>query len=123
MRTAASDQKTEINMYRYIRNRINQNWEFYKLVVKNNSGVSSKNYALVAGVTIAKWWALVYLPAIILIDQLFGLSPAINLWGVATLIGAIEAILAILILGKVKSEQYEHKHNYHENHTEPETHQ
>lgn len=99
-------------MLSYIKNRIANQWEFYKLVVTNNSGVSSKNYALVAGVQIAKWWALFYLPAIIFIDQLFGLSPVINLWGVAALIGAIEAILAILILGKVKSEKYEHNH-YH----------
>jgi len=88
-------------MLAYIKNRINQQWEFYCKVVKNNSGVSSKNYALVAGVTIAKWWA-------------FGYTPMINLWSVAALIGAIEAILAILILGKVKSEKYERRHTHYE---------
>ncbi len=101
-------------MLAYIKNRINQQWEFYCKVVKNNSGVSSKNYALVAGVTIAKWWALVYLPAMIFLDQLFGYTPMINLWSVAALIGAIEAILAILILGKVKSEKYERRHTHYE---------
>lgn len=100
-------------MLKHIRTRITQQWEFYKLLVTNNTGVSSKNYALVSGVRIAKWWALVYLPAIIFIDQLFGLSPQVNLWGVAALIASIEAILAILILGKVKSDKYESFHSIH----------
>ena len=114
-----SPQQPEISMLRYIKDQISKQWEFYQAVVRNNSGISSKNYALVAGVKIAKWWALVYLPAIIFIDQIFGLSPVINLWGVASLIGAIEAILAILILGKVKSEKYEHNQYFKRTNEEP----
>jgi hypothetical protein len=96
-------------MIKYIKSRINSQWEFYQKVVQNNSGVSSKNYALAAGVAIAKWWTLVYLPVMLLIDQIFNKPINVNLWSVAALIGAIEAILAILILFKVKSEKYEVK--------------
>ena len=81
------------------------------MIVRNNTGVSSKNYALITGVQIAKFWTLLYLPAMLFIDQIFGLAITVNLYGVAALIGAIEAILAILILMKVKSEKYEATNN------------
>jgi uncharacterized membrane protein YuzA (DUF378 family) len=94
---------------KYIKSRLKQEREFYELIVRNNTGVSSKNYALVTGVQIAKFWTLVYLPAMLFIDQIFGKSITVNLYTVAALIGAIEAILAILILFKVKSEKYEYE--------------
>lgn len=100
-------------MIKYIKDRLRQERIFYEKIVRNNTGVSSKNYALVTGVQIAKFWTLVYLPAMLFIDQIWQLPININLYGVTALIGAIEAILAILILFKVKSERYEfqNKHN------------
>jgi hypothetical protein len=97
--------------WQYIKGRLKQEREFYELIVRNNTGVSSKNYALITGVQIAKFWTLLYLPAMLFIDQIFGLAITVNLYGVAALIGAIEAILAILILMKVKSEKYEATNN------------
>jgi len=81
-------------------------------LIRNNTGVSVKNFAVFWGVIIAVVWVLIYLPAFIILDQIWGYKITLNLYGITALIGAIEAILAILITGKVKSEQYERHNNY-----------
>jgi len=80
---------------------------FFVKLIQNNTGVSIKNFAVFCGVMIALVWVLIYLPAFILLDQIWKYKMTINLYGITALVGAIEAILAILITGKVKSEQYE----------------
>lgn len=83
--------------------------KYLKLLVQSDTKESSKRFALLVGVLIAGIWMLVYLPAMLFIDQIWGRPLASNLFGIAAVVGAVEAILAILILAKVKSEQYERK--------------
>lgn len=80
---------------------------FYLRLIKNNTGISVKNFALFWGVVIAVSWTVIFLPIIIFVNQFFGKDVTINLIGLASLVGAIEAILAVLITFKVKSEKYE----------------
>ena len=94
-------------MIKYLRDRLRTQWLFYQKVVRNNSGVSSKNYVLVTGVQMGKWWMLVFFPAMLFLDQVFGLKPSISYSEIAILVGAIEGFVAVFLGLKVWSEKYE----------------
>jgi uncharacterized membrane protein YagU involved in acid resistance len=80
---------------------------YLKRLVQSDTKDSSKRFALIVGVFIAALWMLLYLPAMLFIDQIWGKPLASDLFGIAAVVAAVEAILAILILAKVKSEKYE----------------
>ena len=82
---------------------------YFRKLIDSDTKESSKRFALLVGVVIAGIWMLIYLPAMLFIDQICGKPLASDLFGIAAVVAAVEAILAILILAKVKSEQYERR--------------
>lgn len=94
---------------------------YLRRLISSDSKDSSKRFALVVGVVIAAAWTLVFLPVLLFVDLFTGRSITTNLYAVAALVVAIEAILAILILAKVKSEMYERSYGFpRNNHTSSE---
>lgn len=77
-----------------------------KQLLRNNSGVSVKSFSLFMGVFIAVITVLSVL-TLIFLDFFLEKKMNINLTHLAIFVGAIEAIIAVLMGLKVLSEKYE----------------
>lgn len=79
-------------------------------LIKNNTGVSSKNFFLVAVTIIGL--ILLLVPAVILLVEVFNNHTInTNLNGLAAYIGAVASVFATAGITKAWSERYEHKNN------------
>ena len=77
-------------------------------LIKNNTGVSSKNFFLVAVTVIGL--ILLLVPAILLIvEVIYNHTIATDLNGLATYIGAVAAVFTSAGITKAWSEKYERK--------------
>lgn len=88
---------------------------YFKLLVQNGSGVSSKSFFLVVVTIIG--CILLLVPAIILVVEVFfNHTVATDLNGLAAYITAVAAMFASVGITKVWGEKNEHKsHKHHEN--------
>lgn len=81
---------------------------YFNKLINNNTGVSSKNFFLVAVTIIGL--ILLLVPAIILLVEVFtNHTIATNLTGLAAYIGAVASLFATAGLTKAWSEKYEKK--------------
>lgn len=81
---------------------------YLKQLVKNNTGVSSKNFLLVVATLIGL--VLLLVPAIVLIvEVIYNHTIVTSLTGMASYIGAVAAMFGTVGITKVWSEKYEHK--------------
>lgn len=82
---------------------------FFNKLIKNNTGVSSKNFFLVV-VTIIGCLLLLVPVFTLTIEAIFMHTISTDLSGMAAYIGAVSAVLASGGLTKAMSEKYEHHH-------------
>ena len=88
-------------------------------LIKNNTGISSKNFFLVVVTIIG--CILLLIPAIILLVEIFTTHTiATDLTGIASYIGAVAGIFAAAGVTKAWSEKYEDNHNEFINHSDNE---
>lgn len=87
---------------------------FFKKLVKNNNGYSSKTFVMLWGILIITIWSF-FLMFIIYLSVVKKFE--IQWVGISTLIGALATLALAVIYGKVKGEQYE---NYYNNKNEEE---
>ena len=81
---------------------------YFNKLINNNTGVSSKNFFLVAVTIIGL--ILLLVPAVILLVEVFtNHTIATNLNGLAAYIGAVASLFATAGLTKAWSEKYERK--------------
>jgi hypothetical protein len=81
---------------------------FLKKLVQNNTGVSSKNFFLVAVTFIGLF--LLLIPAIVLLVEIFyNHTIQTNLQGMAAYIGSVAGVFATAGITKAWSEKYENK--------------
>ena len=84
---------------------------FFMKLIKNNTGVSSKNFFLVVITLIG--CLLLLVPVIILLVEIFTMHTiATDLQGLASYIGAVAGIFASAGITKAWSERYEDKHEH-----------
>ena len=79
---------------------------FFKKIIINNSGVSSKNFAVFCGVIIGVF-TIISMIVLVYLDFFYEKSLNINLTHLAIFIGSIEAIIAVILGLKVYSERFE----------------
>lgn len=82
--------------------------KFLLNLIKNNTGISSKNFFLVVVTIIG--CILLLVPAIILLTEIFTTHTiTTDLTGLATYIGSVASVLASAGVTKTWSEKYEHR--------------
>lgn len=85
-------------------------WKFLGNVIKNNTGVSSKNFFLVTVTLIG--FVLLTIPAVILtVEVVFNHTIQTDLNGMAAYIGSVAGLFATAGITKAWSEKYERKDN------------
>ena len=81
---------------------------YFKQLVNNNTGVSSKNFLLVVATLIGL--VLLLVPAVVLIvEVVYNHTIVTSLTGMASYIGAVAAMFGTVGITKVWSEKYEHR--------------
>lgn len=94
------------------------NASFIKKLVMNNTGVSSKNFFLIA-VTIIGLILLLIPAAILIIEVIYNHTIRTDLHGLAAYIASVAGVFASAGITKAWSEKYENREN-HDMHREPE---
>ena len=89
---------------------------FFMKLIKNNTGVSSKNFFLVC-VTIIGLVMLCTLVAGFIVDMIFNHTISIDMRSAAAYIGAVASLFAAAGLTKAGSEWSENKFIYNTSHT------
>ena len=95
---------------------------FFNKLVKNNTGVSAKNFLLVS-VTIIGCLLLIVPGVILMIEVISNKTITTDLTGLAAYVGAVASLFATAGLTKAWSEKYENSADTQENkeeNTEPE---
>jgi len=83
-------------------------WKFLGNVIKNNTGVSSKNFFLVIVTLIG--FVLLTIPAVILtVEVVFNHTIQTDLNGMAAYIGSVAGLFATAGITKAWSEKYERR--------------
>jgi len=81
-------------------------WKHFANLIKNNTGVSSKNFFLVSVTLIGLF--LLLIPAVVLIvEVIFNHTIQTDLNGMAAYIGAVAGVFATAGITKAWSEKYE----------------
>lgn len=78
--------------------------EFLMQLVKNNTGVSSKSFALVIGIIVGSL-AIISFLVILFVDLFSDYQINTDLFGLAGIISAIATLISLLYWGKVRSER------------------
>ena len=85
---------------------------YFKKLINNNTGVSSKNFFLVVVTFIG--CLLLLVPAFALtFEVILNTTISTSLEGFAAYIGAVASLFATAGITKAWSEKYEHKHSHH----------
>lgn len=87
---------------------------FFNKLVKNNTGVSSKNFLLVS-VTIIGCLLLIVPGVILMIEVISNKTITTDLTGLAAYVGAVASLFATAGLTKAWSEKYENSTDAQEN--------
>lgn len=80
---------------------------FFKLLIKNNTGVSMKNFILLLGAILVFISNIAFLILLYLDFFYINNNIKIDLYAYAATIGAIQSLLGLLLYLKVRSEKYE----------------
>jgi len=83
-------------------------WKFLGNVIRNNTGVSSKNFFLVS-VTAIGLLLLIIPAAVLIVEIVFNHTIRTDLNGMAAYIGAVAGLFATAGITKAWSEKYERK--------------
>lgn len=87
---------------------INKIGKYLNLLIKTNSGYSSKTVIMLWGVFMTTMWSG-FLMRIIHLSVIYKVE--VNWYGITAVIGALATLAGVFIWGKVKGESYEYMNN------------
>jgi hypothetical protein len=82
--------------------------KFLKNLLTNNTGVSLKSFIALSGIVLTTLMVLCII-AVVIVDLFTNYKVDTDLYGIATVIGAVSAFVVASVYGKLKGEELEFK--------------
>lgn len=85
-------------------------WKYFNLLITNNTGVSLKAFMALSGMILASLMVLAII-VVIIVDLFTTYKIDTDLYGIATVIGAIAGFIVASVYGKLKGEEIDKNNN------------